>query len=179
LIVTNYEANTVFVRLLILFIVVPIVELAVLLKLHDMMGLSSTILLVLCTGFLGAWLARQQGFSALNKIQQTLNARKAPGIEIVEGVLVLLAGAVLITPGLLTDLIGFSLLIPPVRRRVAEYLVQRFRTKTNSSFQVFTTGIGSGQPLGPGPSQSDPNVIDVDFERVQPDQPDQPPHSAF
>ena len=160
-----------FARLLILFIVVPLVELAVLLKLHDVMGLGSTIMLVLFTGFLGAWLARQQGFSALNKIQQTLAARKAPGIEIIEGVLVLLAGAVLITPGLLTDLVGFSLLIPPVRRLVAKYLAQRFQNKAKTKFQVYTSGMGAPSPESQ-PSQPDPNVIDVEFERVQPDDAD-------
>ena len=158
-----------FGRLLILFIVVPLVELAILLKLHELMGLGSTIMLVLCTGFLGASLARQQGFSALGKIQQAMTSGKAPGIEIVEGVLVLVAGAVLITPGLLTDLVGFSLLAPPIRKQIAKYLAKRFKNKATSKFQVFTTGPAGG-PAAPRPS--DPNVIDVEFERVDPVDPD-------
>ena len=157
-----------FGRLLILFIVVPLVELALLLKLHGLMGLPSTIMLVMCTGFLGAALARQQGFSALAKIQQTVGSGKAPGIEIVEGVLVLVAGAVLITPGILTDIFGFSLLIPPVRRVVAKFAAARFKNKAKSKFQVFTTGAtGNREPFQP--SNQNPNVIDVEFERVPDD----------
>ena len=117
--------------LLLLFIVLPITELALLLKLHEFLSLGGTLALVLGTGILGAWLARQQGIRQLGLIQQAVAQGKMPAPHLVDGVLILVAGAVLITPGLITDCAGFFLLVPAGRRwvkaRIEKWLQRKFR----------------------------------------------------
>ncbi|MCH8859086.1 MAG: FxsA family protein, partial [Proteobacteria bacterium] len=112
------ERTNVFVRLLLLLTVVPFVELMILLRLAEWLRWDGTIALVVFTGVLGAWLARREGLKAITKIQADLAAGVAPAGAVVDGLLILVAGIVLVTPGILTDLCGFGLLIPPVRRLV-------------------------------------------------------------
>lgn len=115
-----------FVRLLLLLTVVPFVELVILLRLAEWLGWDGTIVLVVFTGMLGAWLARREGLKAITKIQADLTAGVAPAGALVDGLLILVAGIVLVTPGVLTDLCGFALLIPSVRRLVARRLARAF-----------------------------------------------------
>jgi UPF0716 protein FxsA len=112
-----------FVRLAFLFVAVPLIELALLVWLGRRMGLLPTVLLVVATGILGAALARRQGLAALRDFRAALDLGQLPHRELVGGVLVLVAGAVLLTPGLLTDVAGFLLLVPAVRRRVRDRLL--------------------------------------------------------
>ncbi len=107
-----------FIRLLILFISVPLLELSIFLHLGTKIGIPTTIAIVILTGFLGAWLTRNQGLKVLLKYQESIQSGKIPHQELIDGLLILVAGAVLLTPGFLTDVIGFSLLIPPVREKV-------------------------------------------------------------
>ena len=109
--------------LIALFIGLPLVELALLIKLHGIMGLGPTILLVLLTGIAGAALVRRQGVAILFKIQHEMAAGNLPAPQMMDGIMVLLAGALLITPGLITDSVGFALLVP----RIREYLRGRLR----------------------------------------------------
>ena len=101
-----------FIRLLILFTVVPLVELALLIKLGNLIGLWPTILIVIATGVLGAALARSQGTRTVGAIRAELAQGRAPTESLINGLLILVGGVVLLTPGLLTDLLGFSLLVP-------------------------------------------------------------------
>jgi len=94
-------------RLLLLFIVVPIVELGLLLKLGEWMGALPTLGLIIATGALGAYLARRQGLGVLRRAQAETEAGRLPAGELLEGLLILVAGAVLMTPGVLTDAFGF------------------------------------------------------------------------
>ena len=103
-------------RLFLLFTVVPIVELYLLLVLGRHVGFLPTVALVLFTGALGAWLARSQGLATLNEIRTQQSMGRLPTTALVDGLLILIAGAVLLTPGLLTDLAGFFLLVPQGRR---------------------------------------------------------------
>ena len=82
----------------------------------------NTLLLVVATAVLGAWLVRQQGFQTLANIRNQMNAGHLPAMEMAEGVALLFAGALLLTPGFLTDTIGFCLLAPPIRRAWIKYL---------------------------------------------------------
>lgn len=107
----NYE----MVYLLALFIGVPLVELALLIKLGTHLGVATTLLIVLGTGVAGASLARSQGFVILSRIQMDLEAGHLPADELVNGACVLAGGLLLLTPGILTDAVGFCLLIPPTR----------------------------------------------------------------
>jgi UPF0716 protein FxsA len=102
-------------RLLLLFTVVPLVELALLLEVGRRIGTPATLALIVVTGAVGAILAKWQGLGVLRRIQVELGAGRMPGAAIVDGVIILIAGALLITPGVLTDIVGFLCLIPATR----------------------------------------------------------------
>jgi len=121
-----------FARLLALFICIPLIELALLIQIGEWVGLGPTIVLVIVTGFIGASLAQQQGFKVWAKIQVELQSGRVPTTELVDGLLILIGGVVLITPGLMTDLVGFALMIPTVRRWVKTRLDRRFRLTANT-----------------------------------------------
>ena len=116
-----------FARLLILFTVVPLVELALLIKLGNIIGLWPTIFIVIVTGVLGAALARNQGTRTVGAIRTELAQGRAPTESLLNGLLILVGGVVLLTPGLLTDLLGFSLLIPLTRNWFKKELQNRLR----------------------------------------------------
>ena len=113
-------------HLLVLFIAVPVVELALLIEIGQRVGTVGTIGLIMGTGIVGASLARQQGISTLARLRADLDAGRWPAEPIVDGVLILVAATVLITPGVLTDLAGFLCLVPACRRLLRRYLHQRF-----------------------------------------------------
>jgi len=116
-------------RLLLIFTVVPLVELALLVELAKRTSVTATLTLVLATGFLGAWLARREGIKALTRIQSELNSGVMPTEAMLDGALIVLAGVVLVTPGMLTDLAGFALLVPPIRGAVKKKLASAFRAR--------------------------------------------------
>ena len=144
-----------FGRLLLLFVLIPIIELYLLLQLGARIGFMPTLGLIVLTGALGATLARQQGLSALAKIQNELKSGRPPAMEMVEGALIVVGGIVLLTPGILTDLFGFALMIPKFRKSFAERLKRGF----GSSFVRTST---SGFPVhGSNFKKKDDDVIDV------------------
>ncbi len=112
--------------LLLLFTVIPLVELYLLVQIMQRTSFSATIALVLLTGVVGASLARWQGFRTVRRIQDELAAGRMPTESLVDGLLILVAGAVLVTPGVLTDAVGFLLLIPACRTLVKRWLKRRF-----------------------------------------------------
>lgn len=115
------------VRLILLFTLIPLAELAILIKLGQYVGIGYTILIVLLTGILGAYLAKTQGMDVLRRIQTELEMGSIPGNQIVDGLCILVGGAMLLTPGLITDLCGFVLVIPITRVVVREWLKIKFR----------------------------------------------------
>lgn len=115
-------------RLLLLFVVVPLVELMLLLKLADITTPLWTFCLVVFTGLLGATLARQQGFGVIRRLQDELRSGQMPTTTLVDALMIFVAGALLITPGILTDLFGFSLLVPAIRRVYRAVVVRWFRS---------------------------------------------------
>ena len=104
----------------------------ILIEVGKALGLGGTLALVIATGILGAWLARWQGLRQLRLIQGELQQGKMPAPQLVDGVLILVAGIVLLTPGLITDACGFFLLIPPGRAVVRTWLKQVFRKQMKS-----------------------------------------------
>ena len=120
--------------LIALFIGLPIIELALLFELHGIAGFWPTVLLVLLTGIVGASLVRRQGISILMKIQQELSIGNIPAPQMIDGVMILMAGALLITPGLLTDVTGFLLLVPFVREKIRYGLKKKFEAKIRSNY---------------------------------------------
>lgn len=115
-----------FSRLLFLFIFIPIAELYLLIMLGARIGFLPTIGLIVLTGILGASLARQQGLSTLAKIQNELRNGRPPTDKLIEGAMIVVGGIVLITPGILTDLFGFALMVPKFRKSIAENLKKSF-----------------------------------------------------
>jgi UPF0716 protein FxsA len=120
-----------FIRLLLLFTLVPLIELFLLVELGSVIGVGATVLIVVCTGVLGAWLARWQGLGVLRRLTRDLEEGRLPADTLIDGFLILIAGAVLLTPGLITDALGFLLLVPrgraAVRKAVAARLLKRTR----------------------------------------------------
>jgi UPF0716 protein FxsA len=147
-------------RLFLLFTVVPLLELMLLIRVGGLIGLGPTLLLVVATGAAGAWLARQEGLRSWMAVQGELVAGRLPGEELVHGLLVLVAGIVLVTPGVLTDLLGLALLVRPVRRA----LISRIRDRFTKSLEAGgAPGVGGpafnfywmgGGPAGPSPSST-------------------------
>ena len=118
--------HNMFGRMLLLFIFLPMVELYLLIMLGSRIGAMPTIGLIVLTGIIGATLARQQGLSVLSKIQREMSSGKPPAQELIEGALIVVGGIVLLTPGIITDIFGFSLLIPPFRKALCRKLTKSF-----------------------------------------------------
>jgi len=118
-----------FQRLLLLFIGVPLIEILILIRLGEMMGFWPTVLLVVGTGILGAWLARLYGWTLWMEVQRELQMGRMPTDKMVDGLMVLIGGIVLLTPGLLTDLTGFLLLIPASRAIIKQWLKKKFEAQ--------------------------------------------------
>ena len=120
-----------FARLAALFVIVPAVELAILYRLAGVVGFWPEGGLIVLTGLTGAALARHQGRATLRRLRADAAAGKPPADAAVDGVLILVAGALLLTPGLLTDAVGFSLLIPGLRRSVKRRLAASLRGRVS------------------------------------------------
>ncbi|MFH1800913.1 MAG: FxsA family protein [Candidatus Omnitrophota bacterium] len=122
-----------FGKLLILFIAVPLIEVLILIKMGEVFGFWSTVLLVVVTGFLGAFLARIEGFRTWLNIQQELRQGQLPAEKLIDALLLFGAGLLLITPGVLTDIMGFLLLIPATRYLFKRWLRKKFEDILRSS----------------------------------------------
>ena len=130
-------------RLILIFVAVPLVELAILLQIGQWIGLFPTFALVVTTGVAGAALARQQGIRAFVAVQRELAAGRLPGRSLLDGLAILVGGAFLLTPGVLTDLAGFSLLLPASRRwlqRVVRRGLERRIREGTVEFKVYGPG---------------------------------------
>jgi UPF0716 protein FxsA len=116
-----------FARLVILFVVVPLIELALLIRVGQWLGLLPTVAIVLVTGLVGAALARREGLRTLTQIRAELGSGRFPMGRLLDGVMILFAGALLLTPGLLTDLFGMALLVPVTRSWLKQGIGARVR----------------------------------------------------
>ena len=111
---------------LVLFITIPLIEIAILIKIGSIIGAGYTIALVIGTAFLGVSLLRIQGISTLAKVQANISRGQLPATELIEGLILLISGALLLTPGFFTDTIGFLMLVPTLRQRLAETFFVNF-----------------------------------------------------
>lgn len=175
----------IFLLLLVAFTVVPAVEIGLFIEIGGQIGAAATVLVVLFTGIAGAALARSQGTRVLRDIQGALSRGQMPTDEVIEGALVVFGGALLLTPGFLTDGLGVSCLLPPSRKVLAALLKRwaRGRVQVVGEGRVNVGGfrVRTGAPR-PGPAaqkrsidleatptaQGGPRTIDADFE-VLPD----------
>ena len=141
--------------MLVLFIVVPLLEIYLLIKVGGLIGAWPTVFLVVFTALLGAVLMRIQGFSALRRGQAALARGELPALELMEGVILLLGGVLLLTPGFATDTLGFLCLIPAVRRYAVRWLLRH---------AVITPMHGGPRPP---PRGEGPRTIEGDFRREE------------
>jgi len=138
--------------LLLLFIGLPLLELAFLIEVGSRIGTFTTIALLVGSGVLGATLARAQGLGTLNRLRDGISQGKVPAGPLVDGAIILVSAALLLTPGLLTDLIGLLGLLPPVRAVVRNTLWRRVERSLRVRFHA-------------PPPASDPKTFDAEFER--------------
>ncbi len=147
-----------------LFIVVPIAELYVLVQIGQEIGVLATIALLVLDSVLGAALMRSQGRAAWLRFATALAEGRMPGREAMDGALVIFGGALLLTPGFLSDILGVILLIPPTRALVRTLLLQRFAGRvaaaggTGGAARIFT--FGAPRPAGQRPTGRDDDVVD-------------------
>lgn len=155
--------------LFLLFIIIPIIEITVLIQVGQAIGAWYTVGLVLLSAFIGVNMLRHQGLSTLARAQQRMNQGEVPGQEMVEGIVLAVGGALLVTPGFVTDVIGFSCLIPGVRRGVVKALLGRFTLvaaghASQTHFQQdFQAGQPDARPRDIPPRDGD--VIDGEYTR--------------
>ncbi len=116
-------------------LIIPFAEIYLLLQVGSVIGAFSTIFLVVFTAALGAWLLRQQGFSTFRRFQESLAQGVIPAYEMIEGPIILLGGALLLTPGFITDIVGFACLVPSLRKKIAQYVLENHLIQASSVFQ--------------------------------------------
>jgi UPF0716 protein FxsA len=169
---TGRRARPIGLILLAGFIVVPLAEIAVLIQVGGWLGLGPTLALIILTAVVGAWMLRRQGLAVLRRAQQQMQQGAMPIAEVFEGFCLVIAGALLLTPGFLTDTVGALLLLPPVRA----FLYRRVRGRLEEQVQAGAGGgpgghdqppQGGARKDGPRPERTPP-VIDAEFEEVEP-----------
>jgi UPF0716 protein FxsA len=139
--------------LLLIVLIVPFAEIYLLLGVGSLIGALPTIVLVVFTAVLGTWLLRQQGFATFRRFQDSLARGEIPAYEMIEGPLILVGGALLLTPGFITDMLGFACLIPAVRKKIAQYIIENHLIQPMGGF---------GQPTA-----SKDNVLEGEFHREE------------
>ncbi len=147
-----------------LFIATPLIEIYFLIEVGSVIGALPTIIVCIVTAVLGTSMLRVQGMSTLNRARQQLDQQIIPEEELVGGVFLLLAGLFLLTPGFLTDALGFLLLIPPLRRTLARWALARMTTRVNMRTHGRYHHHGNS-PHGNSP-HGNGNVIDGEFEDI-------------
>lgn len=140
-----------------LFLIVPIIEIYLLIQVGSVIGAFPTILLVVATAVIGAYLLRQQGLSTLSRFQSNMSSGVMPAKEMIEGVILLVGGAFLMTPGFFTDTIGFMCLIPFTRHFFVDQLIKRSKVNIVGGGAVYRS------------TSVDEEIIEGEFSR-KPDQ---------
>ncbi|GAD80907.1 FxsA family protein [Vibrio ezurae] len=153
--------------LLLLFILVPIVEIGLFIQVGGFLGFWTTIFLVIFTALIGASLVRSQGIATLLSVQSRLQQGELPAQQIVEGVMLAVAGVLLLTPGFMTDTLGMIVLLPKPRAIIAKQLMKR--VQVNGMHSGFHTNAGQGGPFQGNPFQNqekgDGNVFEGEYEK--------------
>ena len=145
------------------FLLVPLIEIALFIQVGGLIGLLPTLAIVVLTAALGTWLVRSQGRMALGEIRGSLGAFRDPSEPLAHGAMILVAGALLLTPGFFTDAVGFALLVPAVRRAVLRQVGRRV--------SVTRMGMGTGEPPRAAPDgrsrrPEPPGTIDGEFTEL-------------
>jgi UPF0716 protein FxsA len=158
--------------ILLFFIAVPLAEIAVFIKVGEIIGLAATIALVIATAVIGVALLKRQGLAALARAQESVDAGELPVESVVDGVALLVAGAFLLTPGLITDTAGFLLLVPVLRHGFARWIMAR--AKASGRIDIWTSH-RARHGGGPRPQSQEDQVIEGEYEEVESDTRQTPP----
>jgi UPF0716 protein FxsA len=153
--------------LLVAFLAVPLIEIALFIQIGGLIGLWPTLIVVILTAILGTYLVRSQGLRALERLRASFSELRDPSEPLADGAMILVAGALLLTPGFFTDAVGFALLTPPVRMAVFRYL--RARVKV-ARFEMGPRP-GPGHEPRPGPRRPQTTggtIIEGEYEEVEP-----------
>lgn len=149
--------------LVLLFLVLPIAELAVIVQVSDGIGLGNTLGLLLLVSLVGAWLVKREGLGAWRRVEARVAGGEMPATELVDGVMILVAGALLLTPGFITDAVGLALLLPPVRAGLRGIVRRRFARRvkvTTGPVRIGDAVIIEREPPRPGHPRG--RVIETD-----------------
>jgi UPF0716 protein FxsA len=125
----------VFQVLFLIVLLIPFAEIYLLLQVGSAIGALPTVLLVVFTAVVGAWLLKKQGFATFQRFQENLAQGMIPAYEMIEGPIILLGGLLLLTPGFITDLLGLACLISPMRKRIAQYVIENHLIQAGGHFQ--------------------------------------------
>lgn len=160
-------------RFFLFVVVLSIAELYLLVEMASRFSLGLTLLLCILTGVVGGAMVRRQGLATLAEIGQSLNAGQIPGAQIVSGLILLITGTLLLTPGFITDTVAFLLLIPPLRRMAAVLLLAYFKKSILIKSAGFAGSKGAGPQNRPpwngeGPRPRNEDVI-IEVDAVEPD----------
>lgn len=136
--------------LFLIFLLIPILEIYLLIKVGNQVGAFYTVILVVGTALLGASLIRSQGMQTMAKIKACTSRGELPAVPMIEGLLLLIAGALLLTPGFFTDALGFLVVVPMLRQRIAKNIIRAglFRAMGSSGGQFYSGSNGSGSVPG-------------------------------
>lgn len=156
-------------RLFLMFLAVPLIEIALFIQVGGLIGLWPTLGIVILTAMLGTWLVRTQGSLAISQLRGTFRDLRDPTEPLAHGAMILLAGALLLTPGFFTDAMGFLLLAPPVRRAVYRFLKARIKI---DRFEFGTQPNARDRR----PEDDRKDIIDGEFQEVAP--PSKPEHRS-
>jgi UPF0716 protein FxsA len=153
--------------LFIFFIVVPVIEIAVIMQVGSLLGTWPTVAIIIFTAWFGAKKVREQGLATLNSVQTKMTQGEMPSDEIIGGLMLLIAGVLLLTPGFVTDALGLALLFEPVRQRITKAVQKHFIVAQRSQ-QVFTQEfeyqvVETNNEIEQSPERG--NTIEGDFER--------------
>ncbi|NRA59821.1 MAG: FxsA family protein [Psychrobium sp.] len=153
----NLGELVVFIVLFLIFVVVPVIEISILIAVGEQLGALSTVALVLLTAAVGASLVRSQGLQTLMSAQQKIQNGEQPGQEMIEGLMLAMAGILLVTPGFMTDIFGLLILTPVTRKIFANYLLAKLIIKGMAANQgSFNAG------FSPPPQQGE-DIIEGEF----------------
>jgi UPF0716 protein FxsA len=145
------------------FIAVPMLELLLLIKIGQGIGTLPTLALVIGTALTGAFIISRQGLAVVSRTLEALSEGRTPVEPVVDGLFLMVAGVLLLTPGLITDVVALALLVPPLRRLIARTVMRWALRRTKVHIETFTADAG---PRGWHPSDDDGSVIEGEFERI-------------
>ncbi|MFO7816040.1 MAG: FxsA family protein [Halanaerobiales bacterium] len=154
----------IFIRLLLLFTIVPIVELALLIEIGSYIGVLPTIFLVAITGIVGVTLARKQGLIVVTKIRRKLSRGEIPTSDLIEGLLILIGGVTLLTPGVLTDITGFLLILPFTRPLFAKLASSMFKKYVDKDQFKTTDNFTFHNSYNEKNNYNQKDYVDIEYE---------------